>query len=182
MQALAVATEAALKLPPPSALPVSPVDGQVARVKVSANGPVWTFVYLAGSTAPRWHFVGGAPLWSIVPTDANGNTISSADIPGSVGPDINVPFAGVYDADWGFRGSKMSNGALGQMAPFQGAASPFPTVAGLTNTAAAAIDTTVSASGQGTLVAGTVMRAKYNASGSVWFMQRWMRLRPVALT
>lgn len=61
-QNLATDVETALLSPPAASLPSSPVNGQIARYLVSANGPVWTFVYVAASTAPRWHFVGGSEL------------------------------------------------------------------------------------------------------------------------
>ena len=59
MQELAGAVEAALVTGRPATCLLSPVNGQIVRYLVSANGPIWSFVYVAASAAPyRWHTLG----------------------------------------------------------------------------------------------------------------------------
>jgi hypothetical protein len=97
---LAEAVEAQLGGPPVSALPGVPQDGQIVRYKVGANGPVWTFQYLAASAAPyRWHAIGApAPLAAnIAAVCQRSGPFGYADPGvGTPGPAFTLPLAGEY--------------------------------------------------------------------------------------
>jgi hypothetical protein len=82
-------------------LPASPVDGQEAILVDSVTNPTyqWRFRYNAGSTsAYKWEFVGGASLFSSVPTQESTASTSFTDL-ATVGPQIIVPRNGEYDIE-----------------------------------------------------------------------------------
>jgi hypothetical protein len=99
-QNLANATEAALLGAPAASLPASPVNGQVARYLVTANGPIWSFVYVAASTAPKWHFIGGGPF--VHETSVTGGPAGGGASYTDFGPSFNPsPLAGDYQVEYG---------------------------------------------------------------------------------
>lgn len=88
---------------PATTLPGSPVDKQQAILVDSTTAPtyIWAFQYESGiSDANKWMFVGGAAVVVEVLTNEDVSGTSYADI-STVGPQVTVPRAGVYDIEFG---------------------------------------------------------------------------------
>lgn len=92
-----------------TSLPSAPIDGQEIRYVANAtNGIIWNFRYRAASTsAYKWEFIGGPPLYAEVGMgQADQNTSSSSYVALSTpGPSITLPLAGDYDVEIGMRTS-----------------------------------------------------------------------------
>lgn len=179
MQALALKVEGALA-PPASTLPGTPYDGQVAHYKVTANGPVWTFVYVAGSTAPRWHFIGGAPLCAFVGAiETNPNNGVWMDLT-TVGPSITLPaLAGEYIIDHGCL-SYQNTGGTAMMAYAVGATAPVDTWAVINQPGGVNLQQTNTRRHLHTgVAAGAAIVAKYyGAGGGPFFGRRFLMVTP----
>lgn len=88
-----------------TSLPGSPTDKQEHVLVDSVTAPQWQWRlrYNAGSSqAQKWECIGATPI--IVSVTAqnsiSGNWPSSpTDVPG--GPSLTVPFAGIYEVEWG---------------------------------------------------------------------------------
>jgi hypothetical protein len=89
-----------------TSLPVSPVDGQEVYYQSAAMataGLLWHLRYRAAATAPyRWEFVGGGPLQHYIQTQQTRTANTGAGDLATVGPQVTIPLAGVYDVDWGW--------------------------------------------------------------------------------
>jgi hypothetical protein len=88
-----------------AALPGAPYDGQEINYLADAtNGVLWRLKYRAASaSAYKWEFVGGGYLYStnIGASGVTGTGTGFADLSGGTGPDVTVPLAGDYEADFG---------------------------------------------------------------------------------
>lgn len=167
-----------------TALPGSPSNGQEVNYLADAtNGVVWTLKYRSGSgSAFKWEFVGGTGLASEVATDqANAGSTTYVDL-ATVGPQVTVPLAGDYVAQWG--NETFSNSAVYSfMALKRGAAATanadsiqvYPSVAA-TQTLAPARRLLLTG-----LTASTVIKAQYRAGAAVTVnhRKRWLELIPV---
>lgn len=84
-------------------LPAAPVDGQeIYFLADAANGVVWHLRYRAASTsAYKWEYLGGPPLYNAVAATAVITTTTGAwsNLTGSAGPAITAPLAGDYDIE-----------------------------------------------------------------------------------
>lgn len=88
-----------------TSLPVAPVDGQEFYYIADATlGVVWHLRYRAASaSAYKWEFVGGSYLYSqnIGASGVTGTGSGFSELAGGAGPDVIVPLAGDYEADYG---------------------------------------------------------------------------------
>lgn len=96
------ATRPSAPRPVVTSLPASPVDGQECYLLVdAAKGVTWHLVYRAAETsALKWYFVGGSPLYSEVATEeqtASGTYVALT----TAGPSLTVPLAGDYIQELG---------------------------------------------------------------------------------
>lgn len=93
-------------IPVMTSLPTSPVDGQVIYYMADAtNGVVWQLRYNAASASVyKWEFVGGSPLESSSPTNAQttgGGTFYTTTLTdGTAIVSVPLPLAGDYLAEW----------------------------------------------------------------------------------
>jgi hypothetical protein len=85
-----------------TALPATPVDGQIIAFQVDAtNGVVWMFRYNAASASPlKWEFIGGSPYVSAVAAQDTITSTSYADAPTNPGPGLNMPAAFTNGGDY----------------------------------------------------------------------------------
>lgn len=80
-----------------TALPAGPVDGQEITYQAEV-GVNWRFRYNASGGTYKWEFVGGPALLKEVATqeDHSGPPTTYSDLT-TVGPDVTVPLAGIFD-------------------------------------------------------------------------------------
>ena len=88
-----------------SALPGSPVDGQVVYYQSAAmatDGVVWALRYRSAAAGSyKWEFVGGS-VWGLEVEGTGGyNSASPIDTGAPVGPGRTPPLAGDYEFAWG---------------------------------------------------------------------------------
>lgn len=158
-------------VPVVSALPTLGVDGQEVDLEVDTaglyGGPfLWRCKYRASWPAPyRWQVIGPSPLRSYVA--ANIGIAANAWVDGaSLGPDMTVPFAGIWDVSFGFSGNASSTGGYAWMALGFGAGwtTPVTMPNGLWDATAAA--TKYGGNTEDRIVvsaANTLLRARYQS-------------------
>jgi len=102
-----------------TALPASPIDGQIATLVDSITNPTyqWTFRYNAGSSsAYKWEFIGGTFASSEVDAASTTNVGTSWVVPSAGAASITVPRSGDYEVSFGgflqFT-TNASNGTIG---------------------------------------------------------------------
>jgi hypothetical protein len=114
-----------------TALPGSPVDGEVVDLVVDSAGTyggpfLWRCKYRAATSGfYKWHVIGGAALFGDIGTAlSSGLTTTFADVAASVGPQVQLPKPGVYEVGVGARVMNTSLGhyldmsyAIGSTAP-----------------------------------------------------------------
>lgn len=86
-----------------SALPGSPVDGQIAYYQdatLAAAGVVWQFRYRSAATTYKWEFVGGPPIHKVVETSESTSSGTYAAL-ATAGPSYTAPLTGYYVAGYG---------------------------------------------------------------------------------
>lgn len=187
-------TPTASTVPEVTALPVSPVDGQIVDLLVDSAGTyggpyLWRCKYRAATAAPyRWHIVGGSMLSAFIATSQSRTLGTYGDLT-TVGPAITVPFSGIYvptissgislvgNSGFGLidvqNGATVADGAeyLGQQAPSaQGA------IAIISSASREQAAITVAA-------AATVVKMVYRADtvNAASFYDRRLSLRPVRI-
>ena len=86
-----------------TALPVSPIDGQIIYYNADAtNGNVWQLRYRsAASGSYKWEFVGGSKLLSTADGGTTGTGASFADLASGTAPSISLPLTGDYHLTYG---------------------------------------------------------------------------------
>lgn len=184
---LALAVETMLGGPPVTSLPGTPADGQLVRYKVGANGPVWTFQYLAGSAAPyRWHFVGGAPLHGAVATSEQCNSTAYVNL-ATAGPDVTLPLAGEYQVSHGAVGASPLSRLVCYLSFAIGAAAATDA-----NAAYSMADPAATGPSVATLVrdqritaatAASLVRVQYRiTTGQLFYERRWITALPVRVS
>jgi hypothetical protein len=85
-----------------TSLPATPADGQEAILVDSTTNPTyqWRFRYNAGSSsAYKWEFVGGSPIWISVETSESTTSGTFVDL-ATVGPQFTLLRAGDYLFHW----------------------------------------------------------------------------------
>lgn len=98
----------------------APTDHQVVHVLMDANaGTVWTFRYRAAEATYKWIFVGGSPLmiWRPNSTEHTVNTTAYATLSFGGLAQVTLPFAGVYEIEYGANIYNFNNSALTAISP-----------------------------------------------------------------
>lgn len=166
-----------------TSLPGSPTDGLEYILVDSLTAPTysWRFRYVSGiSDAYKWVFLGGVPALSEVPTSENYSSASYGNL-ATVGPQITLPRAGIFQIEIGCRlftgsgGSYMSY-AIGATAAVDADSINMDQAGGTIPYGSRPAVKTISA-------ASTAIVAKYRTSGiSGNFLHRWMRIVPVRVS
>lgn len=164
-------------------LPASPVDGQEAILVDSLTAPTyqWRFRYNASRLdAYKWEYVGGTTKLVRIDVSESTGSNTPADLT-TVGPQFAVPYAGIYECEFGC-GGVSSSGA------------PNLTVI-LTANGVTVVSTTMNAPSTGgavwsiggqaarvTLGAGQIVKLRYATSSAIgYFNTRNLRVVPVAV-
>jgi hypothetical protein len=84
-----------------SILAGAPTDHQILHVIVDATaGIVWSFRYVSTEATYKWVFIGGGPKAIFEANSVNRQTDSTSYV--TLGaPAISIPFAGIYDIEYG---------------------------------------------------------------------------------
>lgn len=172
---------------PSTTLPATPEDGQQAILVDSTAAPSWAWLMQYSLAAGEWIFIGGSPASSeIVNTEGTSST-SYADL-ATVGPSFQVPYAGVYEIEYGAWGIGKSSGVWGSdwVTPKVGAAaaSDDDSIQGAGTTSG---NTQISSSRKIRKTAGKndVIKLQYRISGSpgpAQFARRFIKVTPVTIT
>jgi hypothetical protein len=96
-------------------LPASPVDGQEYTLVDSLTLPTyqWRFRYMASITdASKWVFIGGAAKGATVATAESTASTTFVDL-ATVGPQITLPRAGIYEVEVHARFTSAATGQFG---------------------------------------------------------------------
>lgn len=169
-----------------TALPAFPIDGQTVRYWNPTTGLLWTLTYVASAPGPyRWAFAGGPPQTSFVLT---AETLGAANVwtnLATVGPDVVLPLAGLYQIEFGARLYGLLAGQTEQIGPaIVPSTSPgWLGVAQNVGTGAANAGWSI-ATTQGnaaTVAAGDRIRLFYQSSvaGSGFFAYRYLSATPI---
>lgn len=165
-------------------LPAFPYDGQ--EVVYVYGGRAWHCTYYAAVGAPyRWMVSGGPPLANAI----NLNEVQTAGVGVgdlvTVGPDLIIPYPGVYDVQCGFNGNNSGAGSVqnAHIVNASALATPLVTAAQSNPGAAGASNlTVVSMHGTLTLPAATTLRLRYSTTGANgYYAARWLTARPIRL-
>jgi len=172
-------------IPLVTALPASPFEGQEVIFTDSLTAPTysWRLRYVGAKTSNKWVFVGGVPATSFVATSENtpGTTYGNLT---TIGPQITVPVAGVYNIEIGAQlGTGASAAVKGWMSydiGATGAVDADATAAFVTNNSQAGASLHKLA--QKTLAAATALVAKYrHDTGGMPVSNRYMAVTPAAV-
>lgn len=109
---LAPGIEAALPAAIVTALPGSPVDGQIIyyqNAAMATAGIVWQLRYNAALSGSKWQFIGGAP-YRVGSDPTMGPTNSTSWVPDGSGFLLTVPIAGEYRVELSAAVSHTSGG------------------------------------------------------------------------
>ena len=90
-------------IPYGTSLPASPADGQEAILVDSVTNPTYTWRFRfnsLSSSAYKWEFVGGAPVFGYVEGPHSVTSTTFVDLTG--GPSITLPRSGDYEVAHGF--------------------------------------------------------------------------------
>lgn len=168
-----------------TSLPNSPSNGQQAILVDSTSAPTFSWLFQYQSSATKWLFLGGSPLYASV----EGSSSPAAQTYAlNSGPSITIPVAGVYEVEFGFTWPAGSGQGAGNAMSPNGAgltaADTFSVHGGSANsqTTGATINSETSSSRKGkqTLTAATLQlysRQLNTVSGS--HNQAWISVRPV---
>lgn len=165
---------------PPATLPAGVDKQEVYYLADATNGVIWRFRYRAASPSPyKWELVSGTPLYSFIPvTESISPAGTWMNLP-TVGPDVVVPLAGDYDADWGVTHSVL-NGQV-QVGLAIGNATPGDPVIYAYNasTASAIYETGASKMKWPGMAVGNIIRTRYiGAVGGSVARNRWLSVTP----
>jgi len=170
-----------------TSLPATPYDGQEAVLVDSITSPTyqWRFRYNASSSlAYKWECVGGSPIYANVDTQESITNTSYADL-ATVGPQITVPRAGVYEITHGAH-AQCASGNFAVVSPKLGAAAVALADGAFMYAASGAAEAGVSHKPSlKTLNANDVVKLQYSslsASAVAYFRYRWLSIRPVRVS
>lgn len=149
-----------------------------------ALGVNWTFRYRGDSASTfKWEFIGGPALYAELTVGENTTSTSYAEIvPGTVGPSLTVPRAGVYEIMFACQCSSAAGSASGACAVKLGAATAVDTDGSSQGTAAppAPYNASMARTINRTLAAGDVVTLQYKVNqGTGQFLNRNLQIRPV---
>ena len=166
-----------------TSLPSNPADGQEAILVDSLTNPTyqWRFRYNAGSSsAYKWEFIGGTSLYSEVLATQTATGVNVwIDMP-TVGPQVTVPRAGVYEWIAAAGISATVGGSCGLGMSF-GGGTPAAGNSGYVVAAAPYVMATII--GQQTISAGSVAKLQYWANpGNPAVQVRKLWVRPWAVS
>jgi len=173
-----------------TSLPASPVDGQEVYFQADAtNGIVWRLRYNAGSSsAYKWEFVGGSPLFAEVATEETTASTTYVAL-ATAGPTLTLPRAGDYDVEIGCRLYSSVNNTGALMGYDIGATGAVDADA-VSYYAAATLGGGATATGnyararRKTGLTAVALTAKYRATSAITVAigSRWMRVTPVRVS
>lgn len=167
---------------PVTALPASPVDGDMCVFQADAtNGVYWLLRYRAGSaSAYKWECVGGGPLVAEIDTSEATASTTYADL-ATVGPSLTVPLAGDYVISFGFRGSNNTAGFWSLASFAVGAAAAADADSCVHVSASANARSSVERSRKKAAVAAaSAIVMKYSADGNTaTFVYRFLQVLPI---
>ncbi|HEY7418283.1 MAG TPA: hypothetical protein VH593_24090 [Ktedonobacteraceae bacterium] len=106
---------------PATTLPASPTDGQQAVLVDNTSSPTYSWLFQWSATASKWFFIGGSDAYSQVLTDESSGNNGYTNL-ATVGPQVTVPRAGVYEISWSCNGTGAAGGNGWQAAVKLGAA------------------------------------------------------------
>jgi hypothetical protein len=169
-----------------TSLPASPSDGDECYFVADAtNGVVWHLKYRAASaSAYKWECVGGVGLFQFIATSESTGSTSWADL-ATVGPQVTIPLAGDYIAEFGAMLSNTPNVAVSwQMGLSIGGAAPIaPNVinVGTESAGGSTFATAISTTNRLTnLAAASLLKCQYQIINfTCTFASRYLRARPV---
>ena len=87
---------------PATTLPGSPVNNQQTILTDSTSAPTYYWLLQYNSTAAKWQFIGGSPLYAEVTTAETTSSTTYAALT-TAGPTVTVPNAGDYMVELGFQ-------------------------------------------------------------------------------
>jgi len=168
-------------------LPASPVDGQETILVDSTTNPsyYWRLRYNAGSTGPKWEFIGGIPgAGNQITAQESITSGTFADLT-TVGPSFTLPRAGDYLISWGAQIQASTAGTIGRMGlSFGGAAPAGSDVVYVFNNNTSQTEVGVSRSWRYLALAAGVVKAQYSgsAAGAAYFSNRWLNVTPIRIS
>jgi hypothetical protein len=173
----------ALGAPPlVTVLPASPTDGQEVILTDSLTAPTyqWGLRYRAGSThVHKWEFIGGTSLTAEVGADQSTATSGAWVDLATVGPQMTVPRAGLYDIGYGSDGYVSSTTGQLFIGPAAGATTPLASIAFVCNVSQQNIGWSVA---RLTLATGDLRLRYYQSSAlTAHWVARRMTLVPVRI-
>jgi hypothetical protein len=187
-QDLAQDTEAALltvaRVPIVSALPGSPVDGQMIyyqNAAMAALGIVWQLRYRAGASGSyKWEFVGGPPITAAVATQESTTNAAYVALT-TAGPAITLPLAGDYDVTLNARAFNITNACGGFMSYDDAAAAVDANALEGFNQSSPSVAHGFKLNRRTGMAAGQVLTCKYrrNVGGEAVFSDRRISATPV---
>jgi microcystin-dependent protein len=166
-----------------STLPASPTDGmEIYFLADAANGIVWHLRYRSAAPGSfKWEFVGGPPLIHQIDTDEGGTTTSYTDF-ATVGPQLTIPLAGDYIAEYGALSYQTVASVDNYYTPKLGAAAANDVDTALaTFTGTSKLVTHQRTRRFNALAASALikMQFKMSAANAGSFRNRWLTLTPV---
>lgn len=169
-----------------TALPGSPVDGMEFTLVDSLTAPTyaWRFRYVSGiSDAYKWVYVGGSPSVAEVATADSGSVNANYVDTATVGPQITVARAGIYQISFGAGIKNNTAGETWRFAPKLGSAAGSDTdsviiVNSSTNTPGMYGSRKITR----TLAASDVVKLQVKPGGSGQWSLRWLNIVPVRVS
>lgn len=187
LQHLAEDADAALVAVAPSgliavvtALPASPVDGQMVILTDAARTFQWLCRYDVTVSSYKWLVIGATPMIATVAAQVTATAAAYTALAG--GPAITLPRPGVYHVDLGAEmgvpagAARMGTAGPGYTAIDDESAAFLGTTAGLATVVQTLPAKTCTAAG-----AVTCQYKSADGSSSATFKRRWLRVRPVRL-
>lgn len=170
-----------------TSLPSNAIDGQEVRYLAdNTNGIVWNLRYRAGSSsAYKWEFIGGQPLYSFIAT-WEGTTTNYPNYTNlaTSGPSLSVPLAGQYMVDLSYI-SQETNGGYSTTIVTQATGAPLDVANALFQIDATTADVQTSFTSRAlTLTTTNPLRVLYarNGTGTANFGQRHLRFTPIRVS
>jgi hypothetical protein len=165
-----------------TALPTSPVDGQIIYYDTGTDGVVWQFRYDAASASSyKWQFIGGPPLTAYTAALDTRTANTYGDLAGGAGPSLTTPVAGEYLVEVAARLQHNTANQVSRMSFTIGAAAASDANSILVRLAADELTFNTDEQTQ-TLAASDVLAAKYKNDTGVGTMsasRRRLRITPV---
>lgn len=170
-----------------TALPTSPVDGQLTVLTDSLSAPTYTWLlrYNASSASSyKWEFVGGSPQSSAV-TAAEATTTSGAfaDLT-TTGPSVTVAHSGDYEGVYSATFTKDAADGIVQAVIGVGAFTTGELIQSVASIAAAGYYGTSSAVARlNAVAANTELRMRYyqSTAGTLTVQKRALLIRPIRI-